>query len=152
MGYPSILQAEQSHLLRPLLTGEMLQAAPGPSSPWWLYVGLFPVCPGLSCTGQPRTGASTPGVGLTSAEQRGRTTSLVLLAVLCLMRPRTPLAPVSSLSRCPWMAVRPHHSSDTLTAVTAPLAAVTLQHAKQCLSATTRTVPCTSCFSWEPRT
>lgn len=36
--------------------------APVPSSSWWPSGGLSPLGPYLSCTGEPRSGAGTPGV------------------------------------------------------------------------------------------
>lgn len=41
-----------------------------PSSSWWPFPRLSLVCPCLSCTGEFRTGPSTPA-SLTSAKQRG---------------------------------------------------------------------------------
>ncbi|KAK4830703.1 hypothetical protein QYF61_012872 [Mycteria americana] len=67
---PSLLQAQQSQLSQPFLIGEMLQS---------LHHLHGPLLDSLQR-------------GLTSAEQRGRITSLNLLAILCLMQPRITLA------------------------------------------------------------
>lgn len=37
------------------------RGTPGPLAPYWLCVGLFPVCPGLSCSEPPSTSRGTPG-------------------------------------------------------------------------------------------
>lgn len=50
------------------------------------------VCPGFSCSEEPRT----PSMD----EQRGRITSLDLLAVLCLMHSRIPLAFFAARAHC----------------------------------------------------
>ena len=64
--------------------------APVPSSSLWHFVGLFPVCPCLSCSEESSTGHSTPGVA--SPVLRGRILSHDLLPILCLMQPRMPFA------------------------------------------------------------
>ena len=55
----SLLQAEQSQLSQPFLVEEMLQSL---HYLWWPLAGRFPVCRRLSCTEEPRTGHSAPGV------------------------------------------------------------------------------------------
>jgi len=56
---PSLLQAGQSQVSQPFLTGDSLQSLNRLGGP--LQGGLSPVPPDLSCTGKPRTGHSAPG-------------------------------------------------------------------------------------------
>lgn len=55
---PPHLQAEQPQLS----ASPHRRGSPVPSSSWWHSVGLSPICPCHSCTGEPSTGPSTPGV------------------------------------------------------------------------------------------
>ena len=92
---PSLLRAEQPQLSQPLLIGEMFHPSHhfcGPSLDPLQQVHVPPV-PGLQSWTQDSTW------GLTSAEQRGRITSLDLLAMLLLIQPRIQL---------PFWVARPH--------------------------------------------
>jgi len=54
----SFLKAEQSQVIQPYLSK---RGAPGMLSSSWPSAGLFPGDPCLLCTGEPRSGHSTPG-------------------------------------------------------------------------------------------
>ena len=72
---PSRLQAEQSQPKEHL--SPQMGDDPGLSSAPWPFPGLSPVCPGLSCAGEPRLDPAPACVP--PAEQRGRIPSLQLL-------------------------------------------------------------------------
>ena len=82
---------------QPFIRGEMLQSLHHLNG----SLVLSPVSPCLSCTEELRTVPSNPGVA-TSAEQRGRITSLSLLAILCLMQPRIPFTFFATRACC-WL-------------------------------------------------
>ncbi|XP_074759743.1 rab-like protein 2B isoform X3 [Athene noctua] len=63
---PSLPQAEESRPSQPFLTGDARVPSPSP----WLFVGLSPVCPCLSCTQEPRTGPSAPDFWDTAGQER----------------------------------------------------------------------------------
>lgn len=95
---PSLLQAEQAQLPQFLFIGEMPQSFCHLSGPWTpssnsislLYWG-------------PQNWTQHCKSGLTSAEQGRRMASLDLLAELCLMCPRMPLACLASSAHCWFM-------------------------------------------------
>jgi len=97
---PSLLQAEQFQLSQPFLIGEMLQTLihlcdPSLDSHQYINASLVLGSPELDKHSR---------CGLTSAEQRGRITSLNLVATLCLKQLRIPFASFAARAHC-WLVL-----------------------------------------------
>lgn len=80
-------------LSRPFLSASPHTSCfPTPSSPWQPSTGLIPAHHCLSSTGKPQTRHSTLDLVSAVFKQKGRLTSLNLLATLVLPLPRMPMA------------------------------------------------------------
>lgn len=90
---PPLLQTEHSQLILPLLLSSSLLRS----------FGLFPACQCHSCSGQPWTGLSMPSVP-SPVLRREEGSPLYLLVIICIMKPRIPLAFLAGRIHC-WLMV-----------------------------------------------
>lgn len=113
---PPFLHAEQLHLSQPFLTRELSQSL---YHFLWPYVGPFPLCPCISCTGRPTSGHRTPGMASPlQSRERGRVTSFDLVAIqyfVCLLAELHEVheVQISSCTEYLWTE-RPFYSADRI--------------------------------------
>ena len=79
-----------------------------PSSPSRPFTGPAPVCPHLSCTGEPRPGPSAPDVPHQRWAEKGHLPQL--LPALPLLQPRVPLAACAARVHCWLKLTLTHHA------------------------------------------